>query len=123
MVLVDTSIIIDYIKKEEEAVLFLEGLDQIIVSAVTVAEVYQGARNKTELKYLEEALLAFAVLPLTEPITATSLELLKEFTLSHRLTILDSLIAATALEHNFKLATLNTKHFQMIEGLKVVKPY
>ncbi len=35
----------------------------------------------------------------------------------------DALIAATAVDHNLTLYTKNTRHFQMIPQLTVVRPY
>ena len=35
----------------------------------------------------------------------------------------DALIAATALENGLTLMTKNTRHFQMIPKLEVVRPY
>lgn len=45
------------------------------------------------------------------------------FYLSHGLILPDALIAATAMEHNLKLYTRNTRHFRMIPELKVNQPY
>jgi predicted nucleic acid-binding protein len=35
----------------------------------------------------------------------------------------DAIIAATALQHNLKLMTHNTKDFKDIEGLQLINPY
>ena len=35
----------------------------------------------------------------------------------------DAIIAATALQHNLKLMTHNTKDFKDIEGLQLIDPY
>ena len=41
--LVDTDILVDYIKDLTDAVEFVEAhIDQIFVSAITIAELYQG---------------------------------------------------------------------------------
>ena len=47
----------------------------------------------------------------------------ESFYLSHGLLIPDAVIAATALEHGGTLYTKNVRHFRMIEGLNVVRPY
>ena len=39
----------------------------------------------------------------------------------HGTHIADAIIAATAIENNAQLATLNTKHFENIPGLKIWK--
>jgi predicted nucleic acid-binding protein len=40
----------------------------------------------------------------------------------HRLPVLDSMIAATALEHKLTMATRNVRHFKTA-GLKVIDPF
>lgn len=123
MYLVDTSIIIDFTKGKEEAAAFLENLELITISAVTVAEVYRGARDKEELCWLEKELQRLEIYPVTEAIFEMAVGLVKEYTLSHGMHILDAMIAATAMESDITLATLNSKHFEMIEGLRVERPY
>jgi predicted nucleic acid-binding protein len=36
--------------------------------------------------------------------------------------LLDALIAAIALEHDYTLVTLNRKHFAQVSGLRVITP-
>jgi hypothetical protein len=42
-----------------------------------------------------------------------------QYSLSHKLTIPDAMIAATALTHNISLYTLNLKDFRFIQGLQI----
>lgn len=119
--LIDTNIIIDYFRKRRRAVEFLESLEEIVVSVVSVGEIYQGLRNKQELKFTKDFLAGIKILPIDEQISDLSLELLENYTLSHGLLILDTLIAATAIRHNLTLATGNLKHFEMIKKLKIEK--
>ena len=44
------------------------------------------------------------------------------YSLSHKITIPDALIAATALVHDISLYTLNIKDFRFIEELNLYKP-
>jgi predicted nucleic acid-binding protein len=48
---------------------------------------------------------------------------MQRFYLSHGLLIPDALIAATALDYGITLYTKNVRHFRMISGLTVVRPY
>jgi predicted nucleic acid-binding protein len=48
---------------------------------------------------------------------------MQRFYLSHGLLIPDALIAATALDYGVTLYTKNVRHFLMIPGLTVVRPY
>ena len=50
------------------------------------------------------------------------LALLEKYALSHRLSVPDALIAATALSQNLALYTLNVKDFRFIPDLKLHTP-
>lgn len=119
--LIDTSIIIDYLREKKRAASFLNSLDQVIISMITAGEIYQGAKDKKELKSINKLLKFFKILPIDEPVSQLSLKLLEKYVLSGGLLILDSMIAATAINNNLTLITGNLKHFEMIKGLKVEK--
>jgi tRNA(fMet)-specific endonuclease VapC len=57
-------------------------------------------------------------IPLDEEISHRFLALLEEYALSHKLSVPDALIAATALSHNLPIFTLNVKDFRFIRDLK-----
>jgi predicted nucleic acid-binding protein len=59
------------------------------------------------------------VLPLTPAITRRATALMEDLTLSHGLQAADALIAATALEHQLRLLTGNTKHFAPVPGIRI----
>ena len=61
-------------------------------------------------------------MPLSAGIGTRAYGLLKTYAKSHGLHVFDSLIAATAMENAFTLVTLNRKHYQMIDGLKLQVP-
>lgn len=51
---------------------------------------------------------------------------LSDFTLyhlSHKVGLIDALIAACAVGHNASLCTFNIKHYQVISGLSLEQPY
>ena len=48
---------------------------------------------------------------------------MRSFTLSYRFEVADALIAATEIQHGLTLYTTNIRHFQMIPGLTIVRPY
>jgi tRNA(fMet)-specific endonuclease VapC len=60
------------------------------------------------------------VIELSENISSISTELIFEYAKSHSLAIPDGLIAATAIDHNLKLYTLNLKDFRFIDGLELI---
>lgn len=119
--LFDTTVIIDYLRNDPKVPTLFNEIQSPTVSAITVCEVYQGARNNLELKKLKSTLSSFKVYHLSEPISKRLLYLVERYHLSSGLLISDGIIAATALENQLTLLTSNSKHFQRIEGLKVEK--
>lgn len=126
MGLTDTDICIDAARGKFEAFEFLEGqrqLGQILISVISAMELVQGCKNKAELLIVRRFLGEVVILDISPTISRRALQLMEEFSLSHGLRIPDALIAATALECNLVLYTLNVRHFQMIKGLKIIRPY
>ncbi len=120
--LIDTDIFIDYLRDHPEAVLFLERhIDDISISAVSVAELYQGVREGRERTKLSRMLSALVVLPLTEEIAETAGLYRRDYRDRIGCGLADCMIAATASEHHLELATLNNKHFKMLDS--VITPY
>ena len=67
-------------------------------------------------------LSTYPVVPLSESIGAEAYGLLKSYAKSHGLHVFDSLVAASAIEKDLTLVTLNRKHYQMNDGLKLEVP-
>lgn len=117
--LVDTDVLIWYLRGQEKAAQFLNALPALTLSAVNYMELVQGCRSKDELARLKKDLAArkARVLPITEAISARASALVEMHFLGDGLQMADALIAATAIEHGLILATANTKHFAPIGGL------
>lgn len=93
----------------------------LFISAVSVAELYQGVRDGKEKTKLTKTLSATTVLPLTEEIAEKAGLYRRDFRQSIGCGLADCIIAATASHHHLEMVTLNAKHFKMIES--VVTPY
>lgn len=120
--LIDTDILIDYLRGHPSAVSFMEqNIDNLVVSAVSVAELYQGVREGQERKKLSRMISALAVVPLTQEIAETAGLFRRDYRDRIGCGLADCMIAATASEHHLELATLNEKHFRMLKT--VIKPY
>ncbi|MBU0578796.1 type II toxin-antitoxin system VapC family toxin [Patescibacteria group bacterium] len=121
----DTSVFIEMSRTGEgvfKEVLRLASHDKakLFVSVVVVAEYWAGKSmnfkaNREEGKILFEK---FEVIDVSLKIAKKAGEIRRK----HNTDLPDALIAATALEHNAQLATLNTKHFENIPGLKIWQP-
>ena len=124
MILCDTNILIEFYKNHQEVVQELRhiGQDQIAVNAVTQAELYFGALNKVELARIKRHLALLHPLPIDIPTTNQFLILMETYALSHKLSLPDALIAASALVNDLELYTLNLRDFQFITDLKLYQP-
>jgi len=121
MILCDTNIIIEALKNNQFIVESIEeiGINNIAVSAVTVMELYYGARNKAEVKMIKRNLSSIQIFHIDEEISITASELIERYAKSHGLQIPDALIAATSIIQNIQLYTSNTRDFNFIENIKL----
>jgi predicted nucleic acid-binding protein len=124
MILCDTNILIEFYKNNDDVTRTLReiGLSELAISAITVGELYFGARDRRELLKMKKHLANVRQIPIDEETSGLTLALLETYALSHRLNLPDALIAATALRHDLNLYTLNIKDFRFIEGLSLYKP-
>ena len=127
MNLIDTDILIDYLHKIEIAEKFLESIriskDGLNISIITRMELIQGCRNKREISVILDILNEFGLIYVTEQISQRASELMENYSISHGLSIPDAIIAATAINMDLVLHSRNIRHFSVINGLKVLKPY
>lgn len=121
MLLVDTNIIINYLRGDVKATDFIQafGKENLALSIIVEMELYNGVLNKIEYLKIKKELNDFVRLELNENIGQTALFLSKKYALSHHMSVADTLIAATALVYNLELRTYNLKDFRFISTLKV----
>jgi predicted nucleic acid-binding protein len=120
--LIDTDVLIDYLRGDHRAARFLEDLKgDLFVSSITVAELYSGVRNVEEERALDEFLLAFQVVEVDQQIAKSGGPYRHQFSKSHGTGLADALIAASAEARHAILVSLNRRHFPMAKGMKV--PY
>jgi len=122
----DTDIFIWVQRGNEKAARLMEKTEHRYLSIQTYMELLQGAKDKTQHKYVKNFITAydFMVLPFTENIGHRASIYIEEYTLSSNLRSGDAIIAATAVENNMALVSSNAKHFKVIKDLKlkVFKP-
>lgn len=119
--LIDTDVLVEYLRGRPRAVDYLEALaGELHVSAVTVAELFAGAREEEET-----ALRAFLSTFEVQPVTERSAELAGRFRRawgpSHGTGLADALIAGAAETVEGTLVTFNDRHFPMLDRVEV--PY
>lgn len=121
-VMVDTDVLVDYLRDHPVAVDYLEGLASIpYVSVLTVAELFAGVREGKERRSLETLLETLPVVTLDEEMAKLGGLWLRNYSKSHGVGLADALIAATAKLQGGILVTLNTKPFPMLTT--VLSPY
>jgi tRNA(fMet)-specific endonuclease VapC len=123
MILCDTNILIEFYKNNTAIIQELRqmGTQNLAISVITKAELYYGAVNKNELKRIQKHLDLLQNIPIDRPISEQFIQFMANYSLSHKLTIPDALIAATALVNDLELYTLNIKDFRFIENLRLYR--
>ena len=124
MILLDTSILIDYFRKtRKEKTFFVELSEQydfFAISVVTKFEIYIGS-NELQKDFWDKVFEEFTILPLSEECSDTAVEIQQKLKkLGEPIDFADLLIAATAKYHNLPVATMNIKHFKRITDLEII---
>ena len=121
--LVDTDVLIWYLKGNNNARQEIEAMSDIFISVVTYIELIQGMRNKQELIALRRQLRIWnvKVLYISEDISAKALFYVENHYLSHSMQLADALISATAVTKGLAIFTGNVKHYKVIKDLSIKK--
>jgi len=125
--LLDTNFCIHFIRGKAWARLALAKVQasDVAVSAVTVGELFEGAhrsdRTAQEIKKAEAFLNPIEVIPFgREEARVWGLVEANLRKQGKPIEAEESLIAATAIKNDLNLVTGNTKHFDRIDGLKLI---
>ena len=117
--LVDTDILIDYLRHQEAAADYLDSLGEWSLSVVSGMELVAGALNNDEVREIDTVLATYRASPVSAEIGQLAYNLMKTYSKS----CLDPCDAmATAIYEGFKLSTKNDKHFRDIGGLEIEVP-
>lgn len=124
IILVDTSILIDYFRKSNKdnstLISLIRNGYKFQISAVTEYEIYAGSTSM-QRQFWDSLLEKVTVVPFDQTAVKFAVEINYKLKLkSKQIAIPDLFIAATALSNNFPVATLNRKHFDRIEGLMII---
>ena len=120
--LLDTCVLIDYLRNRPAAIDFLHRMqERAAVSVITTAELYAGVRDEAEQTRVDAVLTRLLVRNVDLAIARLAGRFRREYRQSHGVAIPDALIAATAEVHGARLVTRNARHFPMLADLLV--PY
>lgn len=125
IILVDTSVLIDYYRKSDKAnsiwVALVRQKYKFAISVITKYEIYSGA-TENQLEFWDGALQAITIIPFDEISVDTAVNINRALKQRRKqIDLADLFIGATAVAHNLSLATLNRKHFDRIDALNIIE--
>ena len=119
MIILDTDILIWILRKNKEiknklikATLETDG--GLYITPIQIAEIDAGIRASEE-KIIKKFLNSFNIIPIDVQIGELAGRFINQYRKSHSVEIADAIIAAASIVNNFKLWTLNKKHYPMIK--------
>lgn len=120
-VIIDTNILIDYLRAGRGPFSSLTQLQkqhkiELCLSSITVMELFAGESSRQKSEYLKEFIDQFKIIPFDKNIAKFCGELRRDQKMA--IQTADLLIGATTLWLKAQLATRNQKHFTAIPGLK-----
>ncbi|MDP2806249.1 MAG: type II toxin-antitoxin system VapC family toxin [Gallionellaceae bacterium] len=136
--LIDTCVLSEFVKKTPSDLVAQwfnqQQPEQLFISSIAIGEIKKGLykiratqpeRFQVLKQWLDKLEIKFSgrILPLTDDVLDDWAEISAQAELQGRkLSVMDSLIAATAHRHNLVLVTRNVEDFN-IPSIKVVNPY
>jgi len=124
-VIVDTSVLIDYLKGSEkyaEEITSLLEKNHAITTGIIIAELLQGIKNPKEEQNISELMAAIETLEISTELWIKAGRLSSSLRKKGiNLPLTDVAIATLALEHNLHILTID-KHFEQIPGIHLFKP-
>ena len=120
---IDTDVLIWYMKGNKNAYKVIENSKHFFISVVTYMELVQGMRDKNELNNLRKALNAWGakILYISEEISVKAMFFVEQHFLSHYIQLADALIGATAISNGLPILTGNNKHYKILKDLQIKK--
>lgn len=125
MILLDTDVMIDILRRHSSALAWLDSLntEAIGIPGLVATELIQGCRSKSEQRPLEKFLRPYVLYWPDRADCARAFEDFVSLYLSRGLGLMDALIAEIAVGAGADLATFNTKHYSAVRALRTIQPY
>lgn len=124
IILIDTSVLIDYFRKNDKGKTTLVNLVKqdytYCISSVTEYEIYRGALLG-QVAFWDNLLQKVGVLSFDKVASRIAVDINAKLKRKRKqIAIADLFIAATAIANGLKMATLNKKHFDRIDTLRLI---
>lgn len=122
-ILIDTSVVIDHFrnKNKQKSLLYeLSKDNKLFLSAISKFEFLVGTKP-SQISQTEKLIEGFFILSFNSNVAAVASDIAKELKTKNRIIeFRDIFIAATAIANDIPLSTLNVKHFERIDDLKLI---
>ena len=122
-ILVDTSVIIDFLRRKDKEnsafyKTFFKKNNKPTISLTTITELWAGKsmEKKESLKFIKELVVNCEILPSSSNTAKLAGKILRRS--NYQISFQDAQIASLALENNLPLLTLDKKDFGKIKGIK-----
>lgn len=120
--LVDTDVLIDFLCGLDLSVNYIrEHSRNIILSVITVAELYSFIKGEHDQHELDEFISLFPVVPITPEIVKIGGLYKRNYAKANEVGLTEAIIAATAEVQKASLITLNVMHYPMLKDVE--SPY
>ena len=121
MVLVDTDVLVWYMRGNQKAKKVIDKAGAFYISSLNYVELLQGIRNREEMRSLRRFITqrGIEIVHVNEEVSQKALNYMEEYSLSHNLRMADAMIAATVLILGATLLTANSKHYAPIKGIQI----
>jgi tRNA(fMet)-specific endonuclease VapC len=120
---VDTSVFIEHLRARDKSKssLFMLGREtEIVVSSITVYELYCGSKSPEKWLDVSTILTNLPVIPFDESCAKQASLIYHELISKNKIIeVRDILIAASSIAIQIPLMTLNKKHFDRIKGIQL----
>jgi len=125
MIILDSDILIDLLRKYPPAVNWYNQLEEdiVVLPGFVVLELLKGCQNKRQQKRMEKTIDPFEIMWPSHDACDKALEIFAQYHLSHGIGMIDVLIGHTAVSLNIPLYTFNRKHYEPIPDLIIIEPY
>jgi len=122
-ILVDTCILISAYRGDNLISQELKKIhDKMVISPITVMELYKGAKTKERKHELEKQLKSYSIVHINKDVSEKAISLMKKYQSGKReVFIPDCIIGATCLIYNFQLFTENKNDFDFMENIMFYK--
>jgi tRNA(fMet)-specific endonuclease VapC len=124
IICVDTSVFIDFFRKQRKERTLLTRLSEeyeFAISVITKLEISVGI-GRGQKEYWESVFEKLTILPLSETDIDKASEIIHTLRKNNKIIGLqDILIASTAITNDLRFVTLNLKDFERINELKIIE--